>query len=392
MAKFACIFWVLLLPLLALALSCMCSARPAHYYAVRYHPAVRSVLPSSRSRAPHLRDVTPTSPEQTIDLLRSAYVKDYPLVIRGGVAHWPAAGTWSPKHIVEKVGRNEKVVLQTGVTEQEECDPFNTDMGWFADRLTRQEQKEAERQEKETGEEAEEKEEEKEEEREDEDEESTEEQQVGAGQADGGGAAKRTPEDTSLYMAEEFDWVKDHPGLAGELRLEDLRVFWQNELSWNGMWNGGDFSKSFSSVANWLLAPWWESRNRAEQEQEADERETTQSWSFMPSEREQALDSRQEQEKPKKGEIPTAGVSVQGFETAFWMGSAGARTGWHLDHDFQLNVLCHLYGRKRLWLASPDQTPAIYPSNKYDAVSAYINCSIADVYFCCCDRRRIAHC
>jgi hypothetical protein len=57
------------------------------------------------------------------------------------------------------------------------------------------------------------------------------------------------------------------------------------------------------------------------------------------------------------------------------MGAAGARTGWHLDHDFPLNALCHLYGRKRLWLASPDQTPAMYPSNKYDpgAVLSAVN-------------------
>ena len=64
-----------------------------------------------------------------------------------------------------------------------------------------------------------------------------------------------------------------------------------------------------------------------------------------------------------------------GFETAFWMGAGGARTGWHLDHDFPLNVLCHLYGRKRVWLASPDQTPAMYPSDRYDpgAVLSSVN-------------------
>lgn len=74
-------------------------------------------------------------------------------------------------------------------------------------------------------------------------------------------------------------------------------------------------------------------------------------------------------------DAPVSVFSASGFETAFWMGAGGARTGWHLDHDFPLNVLCHLYGRKRLWIASPDETPALYPSNRYDpgAVLSSVN-------------------
>jgi hypothetical protein len=233
----------LLLPWFALIVSSLCCAFPAHYYAVRYPPWVTSALQSSRSRsgrrAVHLRDVTPTSPEQVIDLLRSAYTKDHPVVIRGGVAHWPAAGTWSPKHIAEQAGRDEEVELQTGVQEQESTPFLSTTLGWFADWMTEGEKMA-------NGDEQEERDDEEEADKEDKAEETEEDD----------GAAKISPR-PAYYMAEEFDWVEHHSGLVKELRLEEMHAFWQNEA----LWNDGDV---VVGLVNRLLGPWWESRSKAE--------------------------------------------------------------------------------------------------------------------------------
>ena len=317
-----CLLLLLLLalaPLACLLLSCLSSAFPAHYYAVRYHPYVRAALRLAAARPsrpgsglgrgrPHLRDVTPSAPDQVVGLLRAAYAKEFPMVIRGGVAHWPAAGAWSPGHVADRAGRGDWVVLQTGVQEQEAAPFVNTTIGAFADWLTADAAAAAAAAaDTDTGEED---------------------------TRHGEWAAKRP----AFYMAEEFDWVEHHPDLVNELRLEGMHSFWRNELKWN---THGKVSGMF----NTLLGPWWRARaNGAVQA---------------------ALGT----------DAPVSLFTSSGFETAFWMGAGGARTGWHLDHDFPLNVLCHLYGRKRLWIASPDQTPAMYPSNRYDpgAVLSSVN-------------------
>ena len=54
------------------------------------------------------------------------------------------------------------------------------------------------------------------------------------------------------------------------------------------------------------------------------------------------------------------------LETAFWMGGAGARSGWHYDADYGMNVLVHLRGTKNITLAPPSQTPRLYPSPRFD--------------------------
>ena len=64
-----------------------------------------------------------------------------------------------------------------------------------------------------------------------------------------------------------------------------------------------------------------------------------------------------------------------GFETAFWMGGAGAKTGWHYDYDYSFNVLCHLKGTKTFYITSPSETENLYPSKKFDpgAILSSIN-------------------
>jgi hypothetical protein len=329
------------LPLvLALVVSSLYSvAFPAHYYAARFHPWVRPSSSRSRSgrRAAylHVRDVTSTSPEQTLSLLRSAYANEFPLVIRGGAAHWPAAGTWSPKHIAEHTHDRTQVELQTGVQEQEAAPFVSTTLSAFADWLTAQEIGKV------GG--AQEEREQEDEEREDEEREDGEER---GGEGDGDVTAPPT-----YYWAEEVDWVDNYPGLVAELRLEELESFWQNETSWNDC---GTVSSLVTMLVNRLLAPWWERRSKALMEEEQEEDAVLPLGVSRPSEFAQF---------------------TSGVETALWMGAGGARTGWHLDHDFPLNLLCHFYGRKRLWIASPDQTPAMYPSNRYDpgAVLSSVN-------------------
>ena len=49
----------------------------------------------------------------------------------------------------------------------------------------------------------------------------------------------------------------------------------------------------------------------------------------------------------------------------FWMGPKGTRTGLHYDTDYR-NILCQIYGRKRIILFNPSQTKYMYPSKKFD--------------------------
>jgi len=55
------------------------------------------------------------------------------------------------------------------------------------------------------------------------------------------------------------------------------------------------------------------------------------------------------------------------FETAFWMGGPGARSGWHYDYDYSLNVLVHLVGTKIFTIAPPSQSMRLYPSDRFDS-------------------------
>lgn len=50
---------------------------------------------------------------------------------------------------------------------------------------------------------------------------------------------------------------------------------------------------------------------------------------------------------------------------AFWMGGEGTKTGIHYDKDYR-NLLCQIYGTKKIYLWNPDQTEFLYPSSKYD--------------------------
>jgi hypothetical protein len=70
-----------------------------------------------------------------------------------------------------------------------------------------------------------------------------------------------------------------------------------------------------------------------------------------------------------------------GFETAFWMGGAGAKTGWHYDYDYSFNVLCHLKGEKTFYISEPTGTKYLYPSKKFDpgAILSSVNFWTPDI-------------
>jgi len=53
------------------------------------------------------------------------------------------------------------------------------------------------------------------------------------------------------------------------------------------------------------------------------------------------------------------------WQTYFaWLGPAGTLTGYHID--WIDNILTQIRGRKHVWLVSPEQSPNMYPSKKYD--------------------------
>lgn len=47
-----------------------------------------------------------------------------------------------------------------------------------------------------------------------------------------------------------------------------------------------------------------------------------------------------------------------------WIGPAGTVTGYHID--WADNLFAQIYGRKRFFLVSPDQSKNMYPSSKFD--------------------------
>ncbi|HEY0021488.1 MAG TPA: cupin-like domain-containing protein [Longimicrobium sp.] len=55
-----------------------------------------------------------------------------------------------------------------------------------------------------------------------------------------------------------------------------------------------------------------------------------------------------------------------------WLGPAGTVSGFH--QDWMDNVLAQVLGRKRVLLAAPDQSPMLYPSEKYE-----YRCTLASV-------------
>ena len=57
---------------------------------------------------------------------------------------------------------------------------------------------------------------------------------------------------------------------------------------------------------------------------------------------------------------------------AFWMGGEGTKTGIHYDKDYR-NLLCQVYGTKKIYLWNPNQSDFLYKSNKYDT-SAALSC------------------
>lgn len=48
-----------------------------------------------------------------------------------------------------------------------------------------------------------------------------------------------------------------------------------------------------------------------------------------------------------------------------WIGCTGTKTGIHWDPEYR-NIICQLYGTKKVYLFSPEQSKYMYPSNKYD--------------------------
>lgn len=189
-------------------------------------------------------------------LLKEYYDLGKPLLIKGGVKHWPAFNNWNSfDYLLTTVGSKTEVVLQTDVTEQR-ANPFvATTFQAFTDWLKKYPTL------KETIEYKE---------------------RVGA----------------TYYIAEEFDFLEKYSQLYKDMiNLTDFDFF-KNNLNMVG----GDDNHTIN----------------------------------------------------------------YGFETAFWMGGAGAKTGWHYDYDYSFNVLCHLKGEKQFYIAKPIATQFLYPSSKFD--------------------------
>ena len=197
--------------------------------------------------------------------LKEFYSLGYPLLIKGGLRHWPAYERWqSLEYLLSVVGPNTTVVLQTDVAEQGSkpyvSTSFNAFVKWLTEYPTIKQTMAYK-------------------------------EEIGA----------------AYYMAEEFEFLEDYPQLYKDmLNLTDFRIF-KDKLNMVG----GDINHSIS----------------------------------------------------------------YGFETAFWMGGAGAKTGWHYDYDYSFNVLCHLKGTKTFYIASPNETENLYPSKKFDpgAILSSIN-------------------
>ena len=269
-------------------------------YPQQYYSCVAPFIRTQRTPQ-HLRIIDNVKPHQVMGLLQHAYHSDFPLVVRGGVKHWPATNAWSPTHISDSVGDDTEIVLQSGVQEQQASPFTRTTMGAFATWLDAQDNRLPDKPDK---------------------------------------PDKPDPEQHSsptsvqphkvYYLAEEFDFIERHDGLAEQIGIHELDHFWQRKATDNS------------------LGSWFESLLMA---------------------------IGVGYDGPKRSNSLEAIENSEGFETAFWMGGAGARTGWHIDHDYPLNVLCHLKGTKTLWIASPEQSNNMYPSNKYDpgAVLGQVN-------------------
>ena len=165
---------------------------------------------------------------------------------------WPAVAKWTPTYLAKIVGTEEDVTLQSGVQEQEDtpfvATSFDTFAEWLEEGSEWLEEEEDER----------------------------------------NGETK-----SSLYIAEEFDFLERHRALLDDLELENFYNFFEE--------NGAGKA-----------------------------------------------------------------IGMDGFETAFWMGGAGSKTGLHIDHDFPLNLLVHLKGEKTVWIAGPWENEKMYPSQKFD--------------------------
>ena len=168
----------------AIVLTILAAALLMLMHPQQYYDYVAPIV-SPKRISQRIRDVDSVQSHQVLGLLRNAYSSDFPLVIRGGVNHWYAAGRWTPAHVREEVGRNSWILLQSGVQEQEASPFINTTMGAFTDWLEKQEE------EKKSG-------------------------------------KQRATTDPTYYLAEEFAFVEQHEGLVSELGLHDLDEFWES--------------------------------------------------------------------------------------------------------------------------------------------------------------------
>ena len=116
--------------------------------------------------------------------LKEFYLLGYPLLIKGGLRHWPAYERWqSLEYLLSVVGPNRTVVLQTDVVEQGSKPYVNTSFHAFVKWLT----------------------------------EYPTIKQTMAYKEDIGAA---------YYMAEEFEFLEDYPQLYKDmLNLTDFRIF-----------------------------------------------------------------------------------------------------------------------------------------------------------------------
>lgn len=63
---------------------------------------------------------------------------------------------------------------------------------------------------------------------------------------------------------------------------------------------------------------------------------------------------------------------------AVWMGLKGSKTGIHYDKDYR-NYLCQIYGKKKIYLWSPNDTKYMYQSDKYEKCAGLSKINLWDI-------------
>ena len=252
-------------------------------------------------------------------LLQEYQWRGVPVVVRGAASDWPAVSRWTSSYIAEQVGSDSEITLQTCVQEQNACPFVRTTMGAYARWLDAHPDLPS----------------------------------TAAYNA-------RREQSSAYYISEEFDFIDHYAGMVEDVRslrdfwVDDQPGWWATERTFGGLLQGSSRERREGGS----------SRMRAGDSEEHDDDDDSERSSDSDDDDDDdddddggGTDSPSRQIDERKGSR---------LETAFWMGGAGARSGWHYDADYGMNVLVHLRGTKNITLAPPSQTPRLYPSPRFD--------------------------